>query len=55
MTRLVRHAAALILIAGALSGCDLIRPISVHSTQVTKNQREAPCVRRILTRPTGNC
>jgi hypothetical protein len=54
MPRLLRHAAVFILIAGALSGCDLIRPISVHSTQA-KAQREAPCVRRILTRPTGNC
>ena len=55
MSRLLRHAAALILITGALSGCDLMTSISVHSAQTTKSQHEAPCVRRVLTRPTGNC
>ena len=54
MSRLVLRAAALVFIAGTLAGCDLRTMPNriVHSSQTTHSEH---CVRRILTRPTGNC
>ena len=54
MSRLVLRAAALIFIAGTVAGCDLrtLTNRTVHSSGTTKTEH---CVRRILTRPTGNC
>jgi hypothetical protein len=54
MSRLVLRAAALVFVAATIAGCDL-RTLSnrtIHSTGTTKSEH---CVRRILTRPTGNC
>jgi hypothetical protein len=54
MPRLILRAAALVFVAVTLAGCDprTLANRTVHSSGTTKTE---PCVRRILTRPTGNC
>ena len=55
MSRLLLRAAALVFLAGALAGCD-IRTIpmrTVHSS--SQSIPTEHCVRRVLTRPVGNC
>jgi len=54
MSRLVLRVAALVFVAATLAGCDLrtLENRTVHSSSVTRSEH---CVRRILTRPTGDC
>jgi hypothetical protein len=56
MSRNLRRIAVIVLVAGALGGCDIrqmgVRQLTVQSERAT---HETPCVRRVLTRPTGNC
>ncbi len=54
MSRLLLRVSALVFVAGALAGCDLRSMpgrVSVHSSE----NQESRCVRRVLTRPVGNC
>ena len=51
MSRMLRHIAVIVLVAAALGGCD-IKQITMRAEQATHG---TPCVRRVLTRPTGNC
>ena len=54
MSRLVLRVAALVFVAASLAGCDLrtLGDRTVHSSAMTQSEH---CVRRILTRPTGDC